>query len=166
MPGILFAQGEKKEDIWAPFKFFIGTWEGKGEACPGLSSLKAGFKFVLNERYLQINGKAVFKPQEKNKKGEVHEDLGFISFDRNRNKYVLRQFHVEGFVNQYVLDSLPADGKTFVFVSENIENIPAGWRARSTYKILDEDEFQQVFELAKPGKEFEVYSENRLKRKG
>lgn len=165
LPIIVFAQEEKKDDVWSPFKFFVGTWEGTGKGCPGTSKLKAEFKFVLNEKFLQIRGKAVFEPQEKNKKGEVHEDWGFVSYDGIRKKFVLRQFHVEGFVNQYILDSLSSDGKTFVFHSENIENIPPGWRAKSTYKILNENEFLQIFELAEPGKDFEVYSESHLKRK-
>ena len=38
---------------------------------------------------------------------------------------MLRQFHIEGFVNQYKLESISADGKTIVFISEAIENIPA-----------------------------------------
>jgi len=130
-----------------------------------LSKLEAEFKFVLNGKYFQVRGKAVFEPQEKNKKGEVHEDLGFISFDRARKTFVFRQFHVEGFVTQNVLDNLSSNEKTFVFLSENIENIAPGWRVRATYKILNENEFLQIFELAEPGKDFEVYSENRLKRK-
>jgi hypothetical protein len=95
----------------------------------------------------------------------VHEDWGLFSYDRSRKKFVLRQFHVEGFVNQYVLDSLAADGKTLILVTESIENIPVGWRAKETYKILNDDEFVEIFELAEPGKGFEVYSENHLKRK-
>lgn len=78
---------------------------------------------------------------------------------------MLRQFHVEGFVNQYVVSSISADRKTVVFETESIENIPPGWRARETYRILNENEFVETFELAQPGKEFAVYTENRFKRK-
>lgn len=46
-----------------------------------------------------------------------------------------------------------------------LENIPAGRCARETYKILGPDEFVEVFELAEPGKNFEVYSEARYVRK-
>lgn len=169
-----FAQEEKsqgsaqtggKEDVFAPFKFFVGKWEGTGKGQSGISKLEAEFKFVLNGKYLQVRGKATFKPQEKNPKGEVHEDWGFISYDHNRKRFVFRQFHVEGFVTQNVLDSLSSNESTFVFLSESIENIPVGWRVRATYKILNENEFLQIFELAGPGKDFEVYSENQLKRK-
>jgi hypothetical protein len=69
-----------------------------------------------------------------------------MSFDKGRKNFVLRQFHVEGFVNQYVMTGATADGKTIVFASESIENIPAGYRARETYKIIGPDEFTEVFE--------------------
>ena len=68
-------------------------------------------------------------------------------------------------MNQYVSDAAPADAKTIVFISEAIENIPPGWRARETYKILSPDEFEETFELAEPGKEFAVYSQSRFRRK-
>ena len=101
----------------------------------------------------------------KNSKGEVHEDWCMVSFDKGRKKLVLRQFHVEGFVNQYLMSSSSADGKTIVFTSESIENIPAGFRARETYKILGSAEFMEVFAIAEPGKDFEIYSEGHFRRK-
>jgi hypothetical protein len=165
LPGVLLAQADKKSDVWQPLKFFAGTWEGTGKGQSGTSKVEREYQFVLNGRFLQVKNKSIYEPQEKNPKGEVHEDWGLISRDAMRKKFVLRQFHVEGFVNQYALDSLAADGKTFVFATESIENIPAGWRGRETYKILNEDEFVEIFELAEPGKGFEVYTENHLRRK-
>jgi len=37
-----------------------------------------------------------------------------------------------------------------VFVSEAIENIPSGYRARETYTILSDDQFMERFEIAQP----------------
>lgn len=45
-----------------------------------------------------------------------------------------------------------------------IENVPAGWQARETYRLEATGELVEVFELAEPGKEFTVYSETRLRR--
>ncbi|MBK5256609.1 MAG: hypothetical protein JJE39_11295 [Vicinamibacteria bacterium] len=84
--------------------------------------------------------------------------------ERNCERFVLRQFHIEGFVNQYVAEPT-LDSSTLRFVSESIENIPAGFRARETYRIVSPDEFVETFEMTEPGKDFEVYSEARLKRK-
>lgn len=61
--------------------------------------------------------------------------------------------------------SSTGDRKIIVFTSESIENIPAGFRARETYKILGPNEFTEVFEIAEPGKEFELYSEAHFRRK-
>jgi hypothetical protein len=165
VPGLLFAQADKKPDAWAPLKFFVGSWEGTGKGQPGVSKIEREYQFVLSGKFLEARNKSVYEPQEKNPKGEVHEDWGLFSYDRSRKKFVLRQFHVEGFVNQYVLDSFAADGKTLILMTESIENIPAGWRARETYKIVSDDEFVEIFELAEPEKEFEIYVENRFKRK-
>ncbi len=85
-----------------------------------------------------------------------------ISYDRSRKVHVLRQFHIEGFVNQYVAGSAH-DGQ-LRFISESIENIPPGFRARETYRVLRRDEFIERFEIAEPGKDFEVYSETRFHR--
>lgn len=150
---------------WEPFRYFVGKWEGTGNGQPGVSKTQRKYRFVLNNKFLHVQNKSAYNPQPKNPKGEVHEDWGLMSFDKSRKKFVLRQFHVEGFVNQYVMSSSSADGKTIVFITESIENIPSGFRARETYKILGPDEFVEVFEIAEPGKDFELYSENHYQRK-
>ena len=48
--------------------------------------------------------------------------------------------------------------------TEAIENLPPGVRARETYAILGPDEFEESFELAEPGKDFELYSHARCTR--
>jgi len=158
-------QAEKKPDPWDPWKFFIGTWEGTGKGEPGESKVERSYEFVLEGKFLLAKNKSFYPPQEKNPQGEVHLDWGIFSHDLGRKKFVLRQFHVEGFVNQYVLDSISSDGKTLIFTTEAIENIPAGWKAKETYKLTGNDEFTEIFELAAPGKDFSVYSESYLKRK-
>jgi hypothetical protein len=92
----------------------------------------------------------------------VHEDWGFVSYDSVRKTLVLRQFHIEGFINQFVVQS--ESRNEIVFVSEAIENIPSGWRARETYRVSGPDEFIERFDLAEPGKDFELYSETRFRR--
>lgn len=164
IPIIGMAQEGRKERTWDPFMFFIGTWKGTGKGEPGNSEVERQYQLILNGKYIQASHKSVYAPQEKNPKGEIHEDLGFLSFDRGRKQYVFRQFHTEGFVNQYRSESISEDGKVIVFISEGIENIPAGWRARETYKLLNADEFTETFELAEPGKEFAIYSQNHFKR--
>lgn len=156
-------QGAAKSDRFAALRFLAGTWRGDQTGQPGIGSAERTYQFILNDRFLQETNTSTYAPQEKNKNGEVHHHMSMISYDTARKLFVFRQFHTEGFVNMYVLQP-SADDKTIVFVSEAIENIPTGYRARETYTILSRDEFTERFEIAEPGKDFELYSEARLKR--
>ena len=140
--------------------FLIGRWEGTSDGQPGKATVSREYSRALNSRFIRVVNRSEYAAQERNPKGEIHEDEAFLSYDRARKRLVTRQFHVEGFVNHYVQDP----GSTLVFTSESIENIPAGWRARETYVRRGPDEFEEVFELAEPGKSFEVYSRAILKR--
>ena len=141
----------------------IGRWQGTSEGRPGNGSVEREYSRLFGSRFVQVRNRTIYKPQDKNPKGETHEDTGIFSFDTARRRIILRQFHTEGFVNQYVADS-PSKPGSLVFTTETIENIPAGWRARETYTLLGRDELEEVFELAEPAKGFEVYSRSRLKR--
>ncbi len=163
---VVEAQSAQQPDVWEPLKLFVGFWKGTASGQAGNGKVEREYQFVLNGKYLYAKNTSTYPPQEKNPKGEVHEDWGLFSYDRGRKQIVLRQFHVEGFVNQYALDTAASNSKTLVLVTESIENIPPGWRAREMYKVLSNDEFIEVFELAAPGKEFEIYTENHFKRRG
>ena len=141
----------------------IGRWQGTSEGQPGKGTVEREYTRILNSRFVHVKNRNVYPPQERNPKGEQHEDFGVFSVDQSRKRIVFRQFHVEGFVNQYAHEPESAD-RTLVFVTESIENIPAGWRARETYRLISADEFEEVFELSEPGKPFELYSRARLKR--
>ncbi len=158
------AQGKKAQDVWQPFRYFVGTWKGTSEGKRGTSRVEAKWEFVLKGKFLEATGTSVYPPQEKNPNGLKYEGLDLISYDRNRQKFVLRQFNGEGFVSQYILDRLAPDGKTIVFVTESMENLPPGFHARKTYRILNSNEFTDTFELAPPGQDLEVYVETHLRR--
>jgi len=150
-------------DPLQPLAFLVGRWEGSSEGQPGRAKVQREYTRILNSRFIRVQNQSVYPPQDKNPKGETHEDLGVFSFDKSRGRAIFRQFHIEGYVNHYVADSEVQPGKV-VFTSEAIENIPAGYRARETYVVLGPDEFDEVFELAEPGKPFELYSRAHLTR--
>lgn len=165
LPCISYAQNSKQDSLWLPMKFFIGEWTGVGKGAPGTGNYERSYQFILGSRFIEIKNKSTYLPTNKNPKGEVHEDIGYISYDKGRKKFVLRQFHIESFVNTYILDSISPDKKTIVFITEQIENIPAGWKARETYKIINDNEFVETFELAEPDKDFFIYAQVIFKRK-
>lgn len=155
----------KVADPWQPVRGLLGSWEGDAKGEPGSGKGEREYRLTLKDKFIQVTSKSTYPPQEKNPKGEVHEDTGFISYDKAAQKLVLRQFHVEGFVNHYVLESISEDGRRIVFVTVAIENIPAGWRGRETYELVNDDEFVETFALAEPGKDFVTYSETRFRRR-
>jgi len=166
--GLLLAQSPAPAptltpDPWAPIRFIEGEWEGESEGEPGKGTVKRVYTFVLNKKFLNETNVSTYPPQPKNPKGEVHHHWSFFSFDRARKTLVLRQFHQEGFVNQFAMVA-PTTSNKIVFESEALENVPQGWKARETYEMGSPDEFTETFEIASTGA-YEVYSRNRFKRK-
>lgn len=162
-PLMSFAQ-TKQDSLWMPFKKFIGKWEGTSEGQPGKGKYERSYEFILNNKYIEVKNKSTYPPSKENPTGEVHEDRGFISYDKARKTFMLRQFHIEGFVNQYIIESMSRDGKRIVFITENIENIPPGFKGKESYQFAGENEFIELFQMAEPGKNFEMYSKATLKK--
>jgi hypothetical protein len=163
LSSVAVAQQAVPADPLAPVSFLVGRWTTTSEGEPGQGAGQREYTRVLGGRFIQGTSRVTYPPQPKNPKGETHEDLGFFSFDRARKQIVFRQFHVEGFVTQYGMDASTTAG-TVVFSSQSIENIPAGFRARETCRLISADEIEEVFEMAEPGKDFTVYSRTRLRR--
>ncbi len=149
---IISAQPQSQSDNPSLRRSIRSSAGGKARATgqPGRSTVEREYTKILNPRFVHLENRAVYPPQEKTPKGEEHEDIGIFSVDGSRKRIVFRQFHSEGFVNQYLQELQPA-GRPLVFVTESIENIAAGWRGRETYTLTDPDEFEEIFELAPPG---------------
>jgi hypothetical protein len=143
-------------------RFLVGRWEGTTQGDPGHGTVTRSYEFVLGNRFIHERNTSTYPPQEKNEKGELHEHWSFLGYDRIRKALVLRQFHAEGFVNQYVRNE--AAGSQIVFEGEAFENLDSNWRAREVYDILGPDEFTETFQLAEPGKPYQTYSKNHFKR--
>lgn len=157
------APAQALESPWSAVRFMVGEWEGESEGQPGKGAVRRTYAFVLGDKFLHEQNVSTYPPQPKNEKGEVHEHRSFFSHDRARRTLVLRQFHQEGFFNQYVM--LPGSpGGTIVFESETLENVPSGWKARETYRVVSPEEFVETFELASGAGAYEVYSKARFKR--
>lgn len=152
-----------ESDPWTAIRFLEGKWEGPVSGQPGKGISTREYRFDLNGRFLSARNKSVWEPKPGSGKGEVHEDVSMYSYDRALKKIVLRQFHIEGFVNEYTLEGIGTDGR-LEFSTVRIENIAAGWRAKESLRMVSPDEFVETFSLAAAGKDFEVYSETRLKR--
>jgi hypothetical protein len=152
-----------QSDPWASLRVFEGKWEGPTSGKPGKGSTTREFRFEMNGHFLSQRDHSVYQPADPAAKPFVHEDFGFFSYDSDLKKVVWRQFHSEGLVNEYALESVSVDGKSLEFVTTRIENLP-GFRAKKLYRILSADEIEEKFLLAPPGADFAVYTLAHLKR--
>ena len=153
-----------QSDPWAPVRVFEGRWEGTVTGKPGKQFSSREYRFIQGGKFLSQQDNSVYEPKPGDTKRGTREDFGFFSYDANLKKIVWRQFHSESFVNEYTLDSVSADVKSLEFVTVRIENLPPGWRAKKSYRILSADEMEETFSLAPPGKDFDVYTVAHLKR--
>jgi len=158
------ASQNDKQDVWQPLRFLEGVWEGRGEGSSGVSAVVLVYRFILGGNFLQGTTKAQFEPQEKNPKGEVHEDIELLSYDQGRKIFVLRGFYSEGFVNHYV-GQISADGSTLTFETEAVENAPKGTRAKLVFLKKGPAELEQSFHVAWPGRDYACMSTNFLKKR-
>ena len=153
-------------DLTERFKLLIGDWEGTGEGFSGNNStIKSSFNTIMDGRFLEVKNNSRFEATEKYPEGENHLDQGIISYDKNRNLYVFRQFHIEGYVNRYILNEDQSSDTSYIFESEQIENFPDGGQAKWTIFIHSPDHIETVFDVSFPGRDFACFGTNHLWRK-
>jgi hypothetical protein len=160
----LIAQEKSSEDTWNQLKYFSGNWKGTSSGKTGNGKGERSYKFVMNDNYLFVKNKMHFEPLPNKTEGEVHEDWSVYSIDSRRQKYVLRQFNSEGFVNQFTLDSVSVNGKEMYWNLESSENSPPDFDARLVVIVKNEDEFEERFEMRSSGDEFSSWMTNVWKR--
>ena len=153
-------------DPWQRVRFMLGRWTGTVQGESGNGTVTRSYEFTLAEHFIEERNVSTYPAQARNRKGEVHEHRGFISYDKLRRKLVLRQFHQEGFVNTYVFNAAESTPTALVFDAESLENLDSGFRARETYEMYSNDEFVETFEVAEPGKPLDLYSRTRFTRVG
>jgi hypothetical protein len=111
-----------KPPPWERMRFFLGSWVGEGQGQPGRSTVARDYALALGDRFIEVRNTSTYPPQEKNPRGEVHEDRGFISWDRARHRFVAARF-MSRTVNQFVADTLGASDSV---VFRKAMSIPQG----------------------------------------
>jgi hypothetical protein len=137
-------------DKWGPVRFLLGSWKGMGDDG---STVSHHYEFVLQDKFIRSQTRSVAVPESGDLSGEIHEDVGYFSFDPDRNTIVFRQFLSEGFVNTYILDPQNASSDSLVLTSESCEGA-GDMRARLIIKAYSNDEYRMILELASSGKAF------------
>jgi hypothetical protein len=159
--GVSFSQDNPFEKI----SFIIGDWSGTGSGFGNSTSkIESSFQYIMNGKYIEVVNESQFEPTEKSPEGEHHIDRGFISFDKQRQVIVFRQFNNEGYVNQYILNDSLSNDSTLVFETEIIENFVPNGKAKWTIKKINENEVETIFDVSF-GKEFSCFGTNSLIKK-
>lgn len=155
---------DKKPDPWQPVRFLVGNWKGTVTGESGTGTVERSYAFILRDNFIEERNTSAYAPKELGGVAEIHHHRSMISYDQKRKALMLRQFHEESFVNLYALNPAVSTSTRLVFDSEHFENFDNAWKARETYEVVSNDEFVEIFELAPPGKPYEVYSRNHFQR--
>ena len=54
---------------------FIGRWQGTTEGQPGKGTVEREYTRILNSRFVQVSSRSTYPRQERNPKGEKHEEM-------------------------------------------------------------------------------------------
>ena len=149
-------------DRWEPVRFMLGHWQGDAQGEPGKGTVERSYELVLADKFIEEHNTSRYEARE-GKPPEVHHHRSFFSYDKSRQVLMMRQFHEEGFVLLYAM-SAASTPQHLVFDSVTFENFSNDWKSRETYDVISKDEFIETFELAAPGKEFELYSRSHFRR--
>lgn len=153
----------KEEDYWEFLGKLQGDWKGKVTGKPG-NGISTYFFFKTLTHFFHVVSKTEFPPQKNNPDGEIHEDEGYFSYDRNNDRGVLRMFYNEGYVTTFNLTKFDKIAQFMIFESISNENLPKSFRAKLTLTLNDINALDEKFELAPDGKDYKICIINRLVR--
>ncbi|MCK3682604.1 hypothetical protein [Maribellus sp. YY47] len=163
---LIFSVSLQAQNPLEKLESLIGKWEGTGEGFGNSkSNISAEYNWLMDRKFIEVKHHSAFAPTAQNSKGEIHDDWGMISFNKERSVVVFRQYHSEGFFNEYILNTAESNDSTLVFETERIENFVPGGRARFTIRLKAENEIETVFDVGFPGKELACFGTNRMKKK-
>lgn len=145
---------EAIQSRFGPLTQFIGHWRGAGSGLGGDAAVTYDVEPVVADQFIQWHVESVTLPTKEQPKGDVHRDIAMISYDEPNERFVLRQFLSEGYVNTYVLAPIEDEHGPFVFESVDVEGMAEGWRVRLTYTFDDANTFTWHLELAGPGNDY------------
>ncbi len=140
-----------EEDMWEPFRPLLGKWKGEGEGFGSTSRVKHHWEYVTKGAFLALHTDS---QGEGPGGGEVHEDVGFLSYDRDHGRWMFRQFLSEGFVNTFDVTvgeekGLPAFDFGFVAAES-----AGGMKVRMRLVFTSPDAYTMTLDLAGPGGEY------------
>ncbi|MEZ5066872.1 MAG: hypothetical protein R3B81_19330 [bacterium] len=119
--------------------------------------------FVIDGNFLELRTRSTVRTDTGG--GEVHEDVAYVSHDRDHDAFVCRQFLSEGYVNTYDIRLPPDPGGEILFAHRDSEG-SGGVRAQIRLRFVSRDEYVMALDLAfTPDAEFKACQEMRMHRR-
>jgi len=156
----LSAQQPVKDADWSAYNFLIGQWAGEGNGAPGQGTGIVTFSYDLQKRVIVRRNETNF-PKTDKAPAFSHNDLMVIY--QQGDKTLATYWDNEGHTINYTV-TFSADAKKLYFTSDIIPQAP---RFRLVYDKLGENRYNNIFEIASPGKpeEFSKYLEGVIIKK-
>jgi len=155
----------EKATAWKPFQefgFLTGSWSGTAESGGKVGGRVTRWTLEMGGNYLVQRGTTVF-PAQGGGAEDSSEEVGYVSYDRERRKYVAQIYFSTGVVGFYDVE-LPSEGVVRL-VSTSLLNFDMGGKMRLTLTKKADSELAYQLELAPGGKDFVAYVTSKMTKK-
>ena len=140
-------------------EFLLGTWEGDEVGTRGLGMSRRSYARLFG-RFIEARTVTEHEAQSGDSGLEVREELAILSAYGRQTR--LREWHSEGIMIGYRAVAAPLG--MYAFLSERIENGSTGMRARRILRPLDDDRFEETFELSARDTPFDMQAKSLWRR--
>ena len=150
---------------WRPFAEFaplIGSWSGAAIAGTRLGGRIARFTMELAGTAFVERTSTIF-PAEEGKAEESFEEVGYVTYDREKRKYVAMYFFSTGVFGSYDVEFLPDAGLRMT--AGALSNYEAGARSRRVFTRKADGTLDLSLEIAPSGKDFAPFITGTLKKR-
>ncbi len=149
---------------WHPFVEFaplLGSWSGAASAGARLGGRIARFTLELAGTAFVERTSTVF-PAEEGKPEESFEEVGYVTYDREKRKYVAAYFFSTGVFGTYDVEIL-SDGLRMT--AGALSNYEAGATSRRVFTRKADGSLDLSLDLAPAGKDFAPFLSGTLQKK-
>lgn len=150
---------------WRPFgefAFLLGSWSGTTSTGGRIGGRVVRFTMELNGTVLVERGSTIF-PAGDGKPEEAAEELGCVTYDREKRRYVATFYFSTGVFGAYDVE-IPAEG-VIRMTAPALGNFEAGARARVVFSRRADGGLDTALDIAPPGREFVAFQSSSLKKK-
>jgi len=150
---------------WRPFAEFaplVGSWAGAASAGSRFGGRIARFTTELNGTAFVERTSTIF-PAEPGKPEESFEEVGYVTYDREKRKYVAVYYFSTGVFGTYDVEILPEGGLRMTAAA--LTNYEAGTRSRRVFTRKADGTLDLSLDLAPAGKDFTPFLSGTLKKK-